>query len=420
MAVMRRNLVIAVVLVILGLVGSCMTAGVADNQHSCKLPESINVHLVSHTHDDVGWLKTVDEYFYGANNSIQHAGVQYILDSVIDALGKSKPELERRFIYVEQAFFYRWWREQSVETHEVVRKYLANGQLEFINGGWCMNDEAATHYAAIIDQMTLGLTFINNEFGEKVRPRIGWHIDPFGHSSTMSSLLAMMGFDAFFFGRIDYADKMKRLNESQMEMIWRGTSDLGALSDIFTGVTYHGYNPPNGFCFDQSCQDPPIQDDRNLQNNNVKERVEKFVDSIRDQACHYQSGEIMMTMGSDFQYENAHLWFKNMDKLIMHTREYVAANGHNITLEYSTPTRYLDAVYAASEKKQLAYTVKTDDFFPYADNPFAYWSGYFTSRPALKRYVRINSNLLQVSFLSEAQHSDTVLLEVCFISIHFI
>jgi len=40
----------------------------------------------------------------GANNSIQEAGVQYILDSVILAL-QANPE--RKFIYVEIAFFER-------------------------------------------------------------------------------------------------------------------------------------------------------------------------------------------------------------------------------------------------------------------------------------------------------------------------
>jgi len=35
---------------------------------------------------DVGWLKTVDEYYYGANQSIQDAGVQYILDTVYTCL----------------------------------------------------------------------------------------------------------------------------------------------------------------------------------------------------------------------------------------------------------------------------------------------------------------------------------------------
>lgn len=29
-------------------------------------PNMLNVHLLAHTHDDVGWLKTVDQYFYGS------------------------------------------------------------------------------------------------------------------------------------------------------------------------------------------------------------------------------------------------------------------------------------------------------------------------------------------------------------------
>ena len=38
----------------------------------------LNVHLVPHSHDDVGWLKTVDQYFVGSNNSIKcsAAGVE--------------------------------------------------------------------------------------------------------------------------------------------------------------------------------------------------------------------------------------------------------------------------------------------------------------------------------------------------------
>ena len=39
--------------------------------------------------------------------------------------------------------------------------------------------------------------------------------------------------------------------------------------------------------------------------------------------------------------------------------------------------------------------LRSDDFFPYADNKDGFWTGYFTSRPALKRYVRETSGWYQ-------------------------
>ena len=50
---------------------------------------AITVHLVPHTHDDVGWQVTVDQYYIGS--------VQYILTTVIEQLQVNP---DRKFIYV--------------------------------------------------------------------------------------------------------------------------------------------------------------------------------------------------------------------------------------------------------------------------------------------------------------------------------
>ena len=69
---------------------------------------------------------------------------------------------------------------------------LTIGRLEFISGGWSMNDEGVTHYNSIIDQHSLGAEFLRNEFGECGRPKLGWQIDTFGHSREVASLFAQV------------------------------------------------------------------------------------------------------------------------------------------------------------------------------------------------------------------------------------
>jgi len=62
---------------------------------------------------------------------------------------------DHKFIYVEMAFFKRWWDQQTQQMQDKVRGFVKSGQLEFINGGWCMSDEAAPFYVDMIDQQTV-------------------------------------------------------------------------------------------------------------------------------------------------------------------------------------------------------------------------------------------------------------------------
>ena len=80
--------------------------------------------------------------------------------------------------------------------------------------------------------------------------------------------------------------------------------------------------------------------------------------------------------------------FKNIDKMIKYTNRI----DPGVNLFYSTPSCYLKALNEAGE----TWPVKTDDFFPYASDNHAYWTGYFTSRPTFKGTVRKTNTFLQV------------------------
>ncbi|EAT42738.1 AAEL005749-PA [Aedes aegypti] len=356
---------------------------------SCPAPKDgmLNIHLVPHSHDDVGWLKTVDQYYYGSKTNYQMAGVQYILDSVVEALQKNP---DRKFIYVESAFFFKWWDEQTAEIQEVVQQLVQEGRLEFVGGAWSMNDEAASHYQSLIDQFTWGLRLLNDTFGECGRPRAGWQIDPFGHSREQASLFAQMGYDGMFFARLDWRDKSKRLQDKTAEMLWKSSANLED-SDLFTSVLYNHYSAPPGFCFDVLCRDDPFVDGEHSTENNVNQKVDDFLTFVTNMSARYRSNNLIITMGDDFNYMDANMNFKNMDKLIRYTNAR-QSSGSNVNVFYSTPTCYLKAVHDAN----LTWPTKTDDFFPYASDPHAYWTGYFTSRPTSKRMERHGNHLLQV------------------------
>ena len=66
-------------------------------------------------------------------------------------------------------------------------------------------------------------------------------------------------------------------------------------------------------------------------------------------------------------------------------------------------TQHQPNMLIKKKKAQKTWEVRRDDIFPLADAGHHYWSGYFTSRPALKRQVRFATN-----FLSSARQLEVV------------
>jgi len=350
--------------------------------------KKMTIHIVPHTHDDVGWLKTPDQYYSGARDDIQRAGVVYTINGMYDQLMKDP---KKKFTYVEMAFFSKWWYEQDDQVKSNVQTLVDEGRLQFVNAGWSMSDEATVHYEDFINNMKAGHDFLKKELN--YRPTIGWHVDPFGHHSATAALFSEMGFNSWFFARMDHYDKDKRLEEKSMEWLWRPFNEsLGARGEIFTHMMYQHYSAPHGFSYNEFSTDDPIVDDKNLETYNVDEKTEELHDYLTHMAEHYRTSHLLVPFGEDFNFLNAQKMFYNIDKLIYHMNE----KYDDMELVYSTPYEYTEAIH----KEDIEWPTKYDDLFPYSDGDDAYWTGYFTSRANLKGYVReVSQDLNSHSFI---------------------
>ncbi|RLN97751.1 hypothetical protein BBJ28_00026300, partial [Nothophytophthora sp. Chile5] len=246
-----------------------------------------------------------------------------------------------------------------------------------------MHDEATPHYIAMVDQTAYGHKLLMEEFG--VSPRIGWKIDPFGHSATQGSLLSQgVGFGALHFARIDYQDYGLRKKNKDLEFIWRPSKSRGKSSEVFTGESIDHYCPPGKFDFGNIGNE--IQDDAELHDFDVCDELDQFVQNAQMRGSASKGNHVFIPMGCDFQYDNSRHWFKNMDKLIHYVNQDARVN-----VLYSNLSYYTDLKKAEG----LMWSVMTDDFMPYASGKHEYWSGFFTSRPTLKRFARVANVLMQ-------------------------
>ena len=70
---------------------------------------TLTVHLIPHSHDDVGWVKTKETYFYGQVSAIYRSTIQSLVE------GK-----ERTFVISEISFFKMWWESEASKNGTIV------------------------------------------------------------------------------------------------------------------------------------------------------------------------------------------------------------------------------------------------------------------------------------------------------------
>lgn len=201
-----------------------------------------------------------------------------------------------------------------------------------------MHDEACPTYQDMINNHMLGHQFVLKEFG--VKPRIGWQIDPFGHSNTNARLFADMGFDAWFFGRMDWADYNKRIQNKELEWVWMPNGD--ATKKIFTHKMWHNYFwSPIPFFDVKWTINPPMILDKKSPSYSADLLADMFIKNMTDKIAAYRSDHIFQPFGDDFAFMNAYGDYTNIDRLISYINEKYAGE---FEVRYSTPSEYIDAI----------------------------------------------------------------------------
>ncbi|XP_073950611.1 alpha-mannosidase 2 [Choristoneura fumiferana] len=360
----------------------------SEDQWSQK--NKLKVFIVPHSHNDPGWLKTFENYYKTQTKAI--------FSNMVEKLAAG---IGRKFIWAEISYLSLWWNsDASDKEKDVFRGLLKSGQLEIVTGGWVMNDEANSHWLAIIQQLTAGNQWLLDNLG--YTPKNAWAIDPFGHSSTQPYLLKLTGMENSIIQRVHYRVKKELARNRQLEFRWRQLWDGVGKTDMFTHMfPFYSYDVPH------SCgPDPKIccQFDfkrlpgngvtcpwgvapRKIIQKNVAERASLILDQWRKKAQLYRSDVILFPLGDDFRYDRANEWdnqFGNYEMLI----DYINNNdAWNAEVQFGTLQDYFKALH--EEVKLNDFPVLSGDFFTYSDRNEHYWSGYYTSRPFYKNQDRV-------------------------------
>ena len=124
---------------------------------------------------------------------------------------------------------------------------VQSGQIEFLTGGWVMEDEANTHLYAMVDQLIEGNDFIKKHLNAEVKS--AWSIDPFGLSPTVAYLRKRSGFQNMVIQRTHYFVKKYFASNQLLEFRWRQNWDPDSSTDMLAHMMVFS----NAYNFIDTC-----------------------------------------------------------------------------------------------------------------------------------------------------------------------
>ena len=337
-------------------------------------------HLVAHSHDDLGWLVSEEEYSDLIVSHILRSSTEYI---------NGHPGTKFSFCNIG---FLKHWIDTNPRNADLFKQAVKDGRMEVLNGGYSVHDNASPYFDDIINTYEYGREYVYNQFNYV--PRTGWLVDPFGLSLTTTRLYGEMGYDQYVLNRVSDDERQDMRDKGQLQKNWRLNNGDGNYNLFFSEMAdFYFTNSPMNFDFglDKFGDKNP---NMNILSQlfNFDDNIKKYANNLQGYISWFPTKNMLIPWGGDFYYRGFPRSIFYLDAVVIFMRcNSVTGRYNNYTFKASFVEEFFEGV--SKEKSLDEFANKTGDYFPYIDNSIKdkyhnSWTGYFTTNPFAKRAIR--------------------------------